>query len=253
MSALDPYRDFLKADLWEDWRKQDNDQKRGVLPPPVEKPYDLQATLIALTPPAELAVGQMPLIEAIRRRRSHRQYTEEPLTIEELAFLLWATQGIGRVARKDGGPVTWTFRTVPSGGARHPFETYLMVNRVTGLEPGLYRYLAMEHKLCALSHEPGLLERVQEASNQNFVAASAVTFIWTAIPYRTEWRYSIVAPKLIAQDSGHLCQNLYLACEAIGAGTCAVGAYSQAKIDHILGVDGENEFTIYMAPVGKVG
>jgi SagB-type dehydrogenase family enzyme len=81
---------------------------------------------------------------------------------------------------------------------------------------------------------------------------SAVVFLWTAIPYRTEWRYTIVAPKLIAQESGHICQNLYLACEAIGAGTCAVGAYDQKKMDELLGVDGEDEFTIYVAPVGKV-
>ncbi len=79
-----------------------------------------------------------------------------------------------------------------------------------------------------------------------------MTFIWTVIPYRTEWRYSMLSPKIIAQDSGHLCQNLYLASEAIGAGTCAIGAYDQSKIDPILGVDGEEEFTIYMAPVGKI-
>ena len=62
----------------------------------------------------------------------------------------------------------------------------------------------------------------------------------------------VLSAKVIAQDSGHLCQNLYLACEAIGAGTCAIGAYDQDKIDPVLGVDGEDEFTIYVAPVGKV-
>jgi nitroreductase len=49
-----------------------------------------------------------------------------------------------------------------------------------------------------------------------------------------------------------MCQNLYLACEAIGAGTCAVGAYHQNKLDAFLGVDGQDEFAIYVAPVGKV-
>jgi SagB-type dehydrogenase family enzyme len=86
-----------------------------------------------------------------------------------------------------------------------------------------------------------------------FARQSAVTFIWTAVPYRTEWRYGSVAPKFIAQDSGHVCQNLYLACEAIGAGTCAVSAYSQHGMDEYLGVDGATEFTVYCAPVGKVG
>ena len=72
------------------------------------------------------------------------------------------------------------------------------------------------------------------------------------IPYRTEWRYDLLASKVIAVDAGHLCQSLYLASEAIGCGTCAIGAYTQKKIDALLGVDGIDEFTTYIAPVGKV-
>jgi len=53
-------------------------------------------------------------------------------------------------------------------------------------------------------------------------------------------------------DAGHICQNLYLACEAIGAGTCAVNGYNQLAMDALLGLDGEDEFTVYLAPVGKV-
>ncbi len=79
-----------------------------------------------------------------------------------------------------------------------------------------------------------------------------MTFIWTAIPYRMEWRYGLAAHKVIAIDAGHVCQNLYLACEAIVAGTCAVAAYDQDAVDHLIGVDGEEEFAIYLAPVGKV-
>jgi SagB-type dehydrogenase family enzyme len=79
-----------------------------------------------------------------------------------------------------------------------------------------------------------------------------VTCIWTTIPYRMEWRYGAAAHKVIALDAGHVCQNLYLACEAIGAGTCAVAAYHQELMDQFLRVDGTDEFTIYIAPVGKV-
>jgi nitroreductase len=53
-------------------------------------------------------------------------------------------------------------------------------------------------------------------------------------------------------DAGHVCQNLYLACEAIDAGTCAIAAYNQEELDELLGLDGENEFAIYLAPVGKI-
>ena len=127
--------------------------------PPPQKPYPQGegATLIDLAAPDDLTIGQMPLIEAVRRRRSRREFTEEPLTLEELSFLLWATQGIDEQATQAFGD--WLaakdptvkgraiLRTVPSAGGRHPFETYLLVNRVRGLEPGLYRYLSVEHKL----------------------------------------------------------------------------------------------------------
>lgn len=80
---------------------------------------------------------------------------------------------------------------------------------------------------------------------------AAAFFMWTSLPYRMEWRYSIASAKIIAIDAGHVCQNLYLACEAIGCGTCGIGAYWQDLMDRFLGVDGEDEFAVYMAPVGR--
>jgi SagB-type dehydrogenase family enzyme len=169
--------------------------------------------------------------------------------LEQLSFLLWATQGI----RSINGEGTVVKRTVPSAGGRHPFETYLAVSRIEGLEPGLYRYLPLEHKLCFLRPEAQLAELVgRGCRDQLFVNQGAVVFLWTVIPYRSEWRYLVVAPKMIALDAGHLCQNLYLACEAIDAGACAIGAYHQDQLDALLGVDGEEEFVVYAAVAGKV-
>lgn len=257
---LEIHREFLKSDRWEQWRKLQTDQKKGVPPPQSQKPYPEDAKLVSLVSPEEFTIGRMPLIEAIKRRRSRRVYTEENLTLEELSFLLWVTQGISKITRRDVSEEDSralarsraVLRTVPSGGARHPFETYLLVNRVKGVESGLYRYLPLENKLCLLRINPKLTDEVHEASSEQYVKNSAVTFIWTAIPYRTEWRYNFLSPKIIAQDSGHMCQNLYLACEAIRAGTTAIGAYDQKKMDNVLGVDGNEEFTIYVAPVGKI-
>ena len=240
-------RDFLKANLWAEWEHTATAQKRGEPHPPLQKAYAQETLLVSLTPPEKMTAGRVELQELIGQRRSHRRFTDEPLSLEELSFLLWATQGVRQVSA-DG---VKTFRTVPSAGARHPFETYLVVNRVEGLAAGLYRYLALDHKLCLLRSDPGLSEEVK-AGCEDFVAQGAVLFIWTALPYRTEWRYEQVAPKLIALDAGHVCQNLYLAAEAIGAGTCAIGYYNQAAMDSLVGVDGQEEFVIYAAPVGKV-
>ena len=247
MESMDAGRKFLRSDRWEEWRKSDTDQKNKVPNPPVQKPPPPGAALIDLVPPEALTVGRMPLVEAIRRRQSHRQYTAASLSLEELSFLLWATQGIRQVT-----PAQTTLRTVPSGGARHSFETYLFANRVTGLEPALYRYLALEHKLCLLRAHPDMAAQVARACNHDFAGQSAVTFMWTATPYRSEWRYAFVAHKLILLDAGHLCQNLYLASTAIGAGMCAIAAYHQSLLDEFLAVDGRDEFAVYVAPVGKL-
>ena len=145
-------------------------------------------------------------------------------------------------------------RTVPSGGGMHPYETYLVINNIEGLKSGLYRYLAIEHKLLVLdTNESDLSEKIVEVCNgQAFIGKAAVVFIWTARPYRTEYRYGEDSLKDILMGVGHICQNLYLACEAIGAGTCAIVAYNQDELDKFIDVDGENEIALYLAPVGKV-
>ncbi len=246
---LEQYRYFLKDSvrLTIDFRQ--TDQSRGVPPPPIEKPFSLDSKRIDLVAKGEWQdIAGVDVMSAIQNRRSHRLFRPEPLTLEELSFLLWATQGIRRIAGAGRA-----FRTVPSAGCRHALETYLCVLNVAGLEVGVYRYLPVEHQLLFAFSEERLSEKIVAATlGQSFIGRAPVTFVWTTIPYRMEWRYDIAAHKVIAIDAGHVCQNLYLACEAIGAGTCAVAAYSQELMDQLLRVDGKDEFTIYLAPVGKV-
>lgn len=245
----DQNREFLKSYLWEQWDSLETDQKSKVPHPKPQKPPPQGASLVHLIPPDGFNVGKLTVVEAIGRRRSRRDYSSKPISLEELSYLLWATQGVTDL-RREGRSL---LRTVPSAGGRHPFETYLLVNLVNGVEQGLYRYLGIEHKLCFLYNEPEIIMKFYKATYEQYVNESSLVFIWTAIPYRTEWRYGPLAHKMIAQDSGHMCQNLYLACESLGIGTCAIGAYNQAMMDDLLGVDGEDEFTIYAATVGQVG
>ncbi len=246
-AQMRPLREILKSQEWQSFASMGTPQQRGVAPPPLEKPAPPDARLLDLVPPAQFTSGAMPLVQAIGKRRSRRTYTAHALTLEELSFLLWACQGIEKVANN-----IRAFRTVPSAGCRHPFETYVLVNRVEGLEAGLYRYLPVEHKLCLLRNDEDVALEIHVASEEQYVLESAVTFVWTVVPYRTEWRYLHHSHRVILMDIGHACQNLYLAAESIGCGTCALGAYHQEKMDAALGVDGEEEFTVYLAPVGRV-
>jgi SagB-type dehydrogenase family enzyme len=246
---LDRYREFLKDTIRQQIDFTQTDQHTGVKLPPLEKPFPADARRHDLPPRGKWAgIGAVDLATAMSNRQSHRNFGPEPLTLDELSFLLWATQGVRQ--RVAPGAV---LRTVPSAGNRHALETHLAVLRVGGLEPGIYRYLPLEHQLLDLFPEEQMPQKLTDATlGQAFVAEAAVVFIWTTIPYRMEWRYGMAAHKVIALDAGHVCQNLYLACEAIGAGTCAVAAYHQQLMDRLVQVDGQEEFVIYLAPVGKV-
>jgi SagB-type dehydrogenase family enzyme len=242
-------RSFLKDSIRQQIDFSQTDQNRGLPPPPRQAPCPPEAVRLDLPDgPAALArLAQMPVGEAIAGRQSVRQYTTAAVTLEELAALLWATQGVRRVL----SPAV-ALRAVPSAGARHSFETYLAVSRVEALPAGLYRYLPFDGQLAQLALDPEIGRRAAVAClGQGFVARAAVTFFWTTVPARVEWRYDLAAHKVIAVDAGHVCQNLYLACQSLGLGTCAIAAYDQAACDRLLGVDGDEEFTLYVAPVGR--
>ena len=243
------FRFFLKDSIRQKIDFRLTDQSKGKPRPSVEKPFKDDAKRIDLPNKDNWqSLFIVDLITAIQNRKSHRSFKSIPLSLVELSFLLWATQGVRKVTI-DGT----AYRTVPSAGCRHALETYLCIINVEGLKKGLYRYLPLEHQLIIESENENISEEIIKATfNQSFTGKCAVTFVWTTIPYRMEWRYHLAAHKVIAIDVGHVCQNLYLACAAIGGGTCAVGAYHQELLDELLGVDGENEFAIYLSAVGKI-
>ncbi len=243
------FRDFLKSSIWKTIDFSTTDQSRGIKPPPAEKPCNSEDKRINLIKPGDWkSIHKVSVEAAIAQRKSRRSYTKDTIKLEELSFLLWATQGL-----RGKRSAVRNYRTVPSAGCRHALETYIATFRVEGIPKAIYRYLPMSHQLVEVIKHENLEDLLTQAAlDQSFAGKSAVTFIWTTIPARMEWRFSRTSYKVIALDAGHVGQNLYLACEAIGAGTCAIAKYDQEFADKILGIDGVEEFTIYMAPVGKV-
>ena len=242
-------REFLKDSLRKRTDFSRTDQNMGRPMPPVQKPFDPDAPRIRLpgSDKWQEVVRDLSLDQIIANRKSRRRYAQDPLLLEELSFLLWATQGL----RSPEGSAA-NFRTVPSPGARHSFETYIVGHNVESLSPGLYRFLPLSHELLFIKEMPQAEFHLTKAAfGQRFIASGALTFIWSCLPYRMEWRYGPNAYRTILMDIGHVCQNLYLACEAIGGGTCAVAAYDQEAMDELLGLDGHDELSIYLAPVGR--
>jgi SagB-type dehydrogenase family enzyme len=242
-------RFFLKDTIRRQIDFRETDQNRGEPAPPIQKPCPADAVRIALPDGRTSLKGLcgMSLADAIIRRESVRSFSDAPLSLEELSSILWAAQGVREMLSTE-----CALRTVPSAGARHAFETYVAASNIEGLQPGLYRYLPFDAELTQLSLDNDIgLKAANACLGQRFVATAAATFFWTAIPSRMEWRYDLAAHKVIALDAGHVGQNVYLTCTAIGAGSCAIAAYDQEACDELLGIDENEEFTLYINTVGK--
>jgi SagB-type dehydrogenase family enzyme len=243
MTGIGP--EFMEKTKFQNLTK--SDQMRGVEPPPLELRIDPKLPIVDLPSQNALKMGSLSLKEAVEGRRSVRSYSRDPISLEELSFLLWCTQGVQQVMAPHA-----TLRTVPSAGARHALETYLLVSNVDTLKSGLYRYKAFEHQLAEIDLKPGIGDSIVQASlGQHFVKTCGAAFIWTAVPYRMTWRYGERGYRYLLLDAGHACQNLYLCAESIGCGVCAIGAFSDDDMNRCLGIDSREQFVIYMATVGK--
>ena len=245
---MSTWKDYLEASKYQNL--PDSPQKQKLPQPPLQIPYDTRLPLIDLPFPMDCPIEALDFKALLERRESVRKYSDQSLTLLELSYLLWATQGIKELNEAKG----FTRRIVPSAGARHPFETFLLINKVGGLKMGLYRYLAIENKLIQLKDDPEINTHITHGClEQKQVKTSAVTFCWVADMARTYWRYSERAYRYILLDAGHVCQNLYLAAESVNCGVCAIAAYDDDLMNTALGVDGANQFTAYIASLGKKG
>lgn len=225
----------------------ESDQSKGLPKPSLEMEFDMTKKCISLLSPEQFQSGNRSLLDIISQRRSVRSYSSDPMSLKALSYLLWCTQGVKEI-KKD----ICTLRTVPSAGARHAFETFLLINNVTGLKTGLYRYLALEHKLLLVDDAPDICDHIVAAClGQGYVGTANVTFIWAAVPYRMSWRYGERTFRYLHLDAGHVCQNLYLAAETIDYGVCAIAAFDDDALNDVLGLDGIEAFAIYIGTCGK--
>lgn len=250
MTRYEKERSFLKSNFSE-FKRIKTDKMKGIPQPPIVKSINSFSNIINLPSISGDVVKNQNIYECIKKRRSTRFYSDESMSLEELSYLLWATQGI-----TDTNDAGITFRTVPSSGGTHSFETYLFIMKVEGIKQGVYRYLPVEHKLLFMFELNDIDEKIDAITLEqpfvpNFAKKAAVLFAWSTIPYRSEWKFDITAHKKILIDIGHVCQNLYLAGESIEAGTCAIGIYDQKMMDELLGLDEDEEFIIYIAAIGK--
>ena len=238
-------RDFIRMTYYD--QLTPSEQNEGMPPPALEQPYVGPGPVIHLPKPEHLRPPSALLEHTIAGRRSIRRFSPAPLSLEEASWLLWCTQGVQKILPPA------TIRTVPSAGARHPLDTYVLLNHVKGLQAGLYRYIALEHAVAPIRTDSGIGPLLQDAClGQDMMIRAAMGFFWVADVYRSAWRYSERAWRYVFLDAGHVCQNLYLGAAPLECGVCAIAAFDDEKLNSLLGADGENQFAVYAAVVGKL-
>jgi len=248
MSKMNENRIFMQCPSFKEGMAQ-SDQAKGVTPPAFGKPITGQV----ITLPSFEGITSVPYAALLDTRRSVRSYASTPMTQAELAFMLWSVNGIQRI-RNDVA----TFRPVPSGGARHPFETYITVKNVEGLAPGLYHYLptedigeknvTIEYLGDIASYDDTITKMV---AGQAWAAKAPIVLFYSCIPYKAEWRYHEMSHRVVLIDLGHVGQNAMLSAAALDLGSCCMAAYNQKACDEVIGLDGLEEYTVYGVAVGK--
>jgi SagB-type dehydrogenase family enzyme len=187
--------------------------------------------------------GPMSVEEAIQARRSRRDFSGTPLTLEQMGQLLWCAQGVTDAPRLR--------RAAPSAGATYPMEVFVAVGdqTVSGLSAGVYRYLGGEHALLKL-FDGDVRGRVATAAlGQDFLAAAPVDILLAADYGRTAQRYGDRARRYVDMEAGHIGQNVYLQAEALGLGTVAVGAFRDEAVAQVFQLP-TLLVPLYLMPVG---
>jgi len=192
-------------------------------------------------PPPELQ-GGMPLMEALKIRKSSRSFSKERLPPQVLSNLLWAAFGVNRP--ETGG------RTAPSAMNWQEIDIY------AAMQEGLYRYNASGNLL-----EPVLAKDIrsqtggfgQSAVGQSFVKHVPVNLIYVADFSRTGVTGKVVSPeaKLIyaAASTGCISQNVYLFCASAGLATVVRGYFNPTELAKEMGL-ADNQRIILVQPVG---
>jgi SagB-type dehydrogenase family enzyme len=187
------------------------------------------------------------LERAVRTRRSGREFGLGGVSLTQLATLLHGAYGVS--SRPVNGSEQ-TFRSVPSGGGLYPLEVYCAVSRVDDVAPGLYHFDPPRGVLEEYRRLESSDELVRASTYPQLVEQCAVTFLLTAMFWRTRFKYGVRGYRFALLEAGHVVQNLVLICAALGLAAVPLGGFYDRLVDDFLAVDGVNESALYCVCVG---
>lgn len=175
------------------------------------------------------------LVRTMRSRRSIREFGDGDLTWAQIGQLAWAVQGTTDLALP--------LRTAPSAGALFPLEIDVATRT------GIFRYQPESHAVLRRSAADVLPELVHAAYGQSWLTSASCIFVVAALVHRIEPTYGIRAERYVNLEAGHAAQNLLLMATGLGLGATPVGAFNDAEVARVVGLDPQEQ-PIYLIPVG---
>jgi SagB-type dehydrogenase family enzyme len=165
------------------------------------------------------------------------------VSLDEAAQLLWAAQGITLA----GG-----LRTAPSAGALSPLEIYLLAGTVASLPAGIYPHEQPKlHPLARAVSGDKRRKLASAARHQAWIADAPAVVVIAAVYRRTRAKHGDRAERYVYIEAGHAAENVCLQVVALSLGTTIVGAFADAEVERLLGLDEEEP--ILLIPVGRLG
>lgn len=190
--------------------------------------------------------GNMSLEKAIKQRRTVRSFLGRPITSQQFSQVLWAAQGI----TEDRG----FKRSVPSGGALYPADIYAITgeNCVEDLTSGVFHYEHEDHSIKKIL-EGDRRKNVAVASlGQMWMADAPVLLVITAEYDRICIKYGKRGIRYALIEMGHIGQNVFLQCQALGLEAGIVGAFDDRDVAEAAGTTKNHEPLVIM-PIGWKG
>ena len=209
---------------------------------------------LAIQLPAPSFDSKTSVENALLTRRSERVFLQDAIKLEDLSQILWAAQGVTLeidtmprvfIGEKWFGGV----RTAPSAGALFPIELYIAAGNAESLDPGLYKYNALNHTIFKVMDGDKREDVRKAALNQIAVKNGQVCIIIAANFGRTEYKYKARATQYVYIESGAVCQNIYLQCNSLGIGTVLIGAIMEEPMKVALDMP-DSETPIAVMPIG---
>ena len=201
---------------------------RGPAPPLLHQDTGLDAVRLPRPEPDAPEPGFFSVLE---QRRSHRRPGRQPVKLQQLGQLLWASLRIREVFpakprdHSYEGSYEGATRPVAGGGGMQEIDTYLVIQRCDGVASGVYRYDPQEHQLLRLDGLNGACEQLLRNACHSSGAEQPpdVLFQFAARYGRLSWKYEGIVYALILKHLGMIMQQLYLVATALDLAPCSLG------------------------------